>query len=178
MSTRSVNSSIILIWGPTGSSDEGKHQELHSLRIKTIPPLFRSYVLPVQFSADFSLTTILIINKANSFPSVVPDKDVFGASFTLNERCYSISLCAILKETSLNCDQYLLRLAQTVRMDLTSGLGIDVSEVGSLESWVEQAEESGWHVFLDDDEDCEGNEMDSTESQQVTGKSAEVTSGK
>ncbi|MCJ1348689.1 hypothetical protein MMC31_006922 [Peltigera leucophlebia] len=62
-------------------------------------------------------------------------------------------------------------------MDLTSGLGIDVSEVGSLESWVEQAEESGWHVFLDDDEDCEGNEMDSTESQQVTGKSAEVTSG-
>lgn len=37
-------------------------------------------------------------------------------------------------------------------------LGIDISETGSLESWVEQAEESGWHVFLDEDEGCEENE--------------------
>ena len=63
-------------------------------------------------------------------------------------------------------------------MDRASTLGIDVSEVGSLESWVEQAEDSGWHVFLDDDEDCEGNGADSTESPQVTGNSAQVTSGK
>lgn len=73
-----------------------------------------------------------------------------------------------LKETSLDRDQYLLRLAQTVRIDLASSLGIDVSEVASLESWVEEAESSGWHVFLDDDEDdedCEGNETDSTKSQ-------------
>ena len=83
-----------------------------------------------------------------------------------------------LKETSLDRDQYLLRLAQTVRMDLASGLGIDVSEVGSLESWVEQAEDSGRHLFLDYDEDCEGSERDSTESPQVRGKSAEVTSGR
>lgn len=83
-----------------------------------------------------------------------------------------------LKETSLDRDQYLLRLAQTARMDLASSLGIDVSETGSLESWVEDPEDSGWHVFFDDDEDCEGNETDSTESQQATGKLAEVTSGK
>lgn len=62
-------------------------------------------------------------------------------------------------------------------MDLASTLGVDVSQVGSLERWVEEAEDSGWHVFFDDDEDCEENESDSTESQQVTGKSAEVTSG-
>lgn len=63
-------------------------------------------------------------------------------------------------------------------MELASNLGIDVSEAGSLESWVERAESSGWHVFLDDDEDCDGNETDSTKSQHVTGKSAGVTSGK
>lgn len=86
-----------------------------------------------------------------------------------------------LKETSLDRDQYLLRLAQTVRMDLASSLGIDISEAGSLESWVEEAESSGWHVFLDDDEDDEGyggDGTDSTKSQQVTGKSAGLTSGK
>lgn len=83
-----------------------------------------------------------------------------------------------LKETSLDRDQYLLRLAQTVRIDLASSLGIDISEAGSLESWVEQAEESGWHVFLDDDEGCEENEPCSTEPRQVTGESVEITSGK
>ena len=116
MSTRSVNSwpvapfSVNLIWvrpeapRPDALSEERKHQELSlppQTRIKIILSLFRSYVLPVQFSPDFSLTTILIINKAKSFPSVAPDKDVFGASFILNERCYSSSPCAISERNKL-----------------------------------------------------------------------------
>lgn len=97
------------------------------------------------------------------------------------ERCFSISLhVPTLKETSLDRDQYLLRLAQTIRMDLASSLGMDVSEAGSLEYWLERGI-SGWQSLLDDDdddEDCAGNEIDSTEFQQGTGNSAEVTSGK
>lgn len=53
-----------------------------------------------------------------------------------------------------------------------------VSEAGSLESWVEQAGESGWLVLLDDDEGCEEKEAYPTESRQVTGESVEITSEK
>lgn len=87
-----------------------------------------------------------------------------------------------LKETSLDRDQYLLRLAQTIRMDFASRLGIlgiAVSEACSLEYWVEEAI-SDWQSLLDDDdddEDCAGNERDSTEFLEGTRKSAEVTSG-
>lgn len=44
-----------------------------------------------------------------------------------------VFMCPSLKETSLDRDQYLLRLAQTVRIDLASSLGIDIVEAGSLE---------------------------------------------
>lgn len=48
-----------------------------------------------------------------------------------------------LKEISLAPDDYLLRLAETVRIDLASRLGLPPSALGSVESWVEQVEEFG-----------------------------------
>lgn len=81
-----------------------------------------------------------------------------------------------LKETSLDPDDYLLRLAETLRIDLASSLGLPTSAIGSVESWVEQVEEFGLNEFLEDDRDCQEN-ISSMDPQEVGAKLMEVMSG-
>lgn len=79
-----------------------------------------------------------------------------------------------LKETSLDPDHYLSGLAETVRIDLASSVGIPASAIGSAESWVEQVEKFG--LLEDDQEDCLENKPP-MESQGFAGKFMEVMSG-
>ena len=82
-----------------------------------------------------------------------------------------------LKETSLDPDDYLLRLAEMLRIDLASSLGLPTSAIGSVESWVEQVEEFGLKEFLEDDQkDCQEN-IPPMEPQEVGAKLMEVMSG-
>lgn len=46
-----------------------------------------------------------------------------------------------LRETSLDPDEYLLRLATAVRNDLADILGLPTSELGSAKSWLEEVSE-------------------------------------
>lgn len=55
-------------------------------------------------------------------------------------------------------DLCLLRLAETVRIDLAGSLGIPGPAIGSVESWVEEVRKFGLLEFLEDDqEDCHLN---------------------
>lgn len=81
-----------------------------------------------------------------------------------------------LKETSLDPDDYLLRLAETLRIDIAS-LGLTTSAIGYVQSWMEQVEEFGLNEFLEDDqEDCQEN-ISSMDPQEVGAKLMEVMNG-
>lgn len=82
-----------------------------------------------------------------------------------------------LKETSLDPDDYLFRLAATLRMDIASSLGLPASAVGSVESWMEQVGEFALDELLEDDqENCQEN-IPPMEPREVGGKLMEVMSG-
>ena len=85
-----------------------------------------------------------------------------------------------LRKTGLDPDHYLLRLAETIRIDLAGSLRLHDFAIGSVESWVEEVRKFGLLEFLEDDqEDClEDCQESSMESLEVAGRCREVMSGK
>lgn len=88
-----------------------------------------------------------------------------------------------LRETSLEPDEYLLRLAAAVRNDLADTLGLPASELGSAESWLEEVSEEVSKFGLldyDSEEDPEYCQEDkpSMETQEAVENSLEVLNGK
>lgn len=84
-----------------------------------------------------------------------------------------------LGETSLDPNEYLLRLAAAVRNDLANTLGLPGFEFGSAKSWVEEVSKLGL-LDYDSEEDPEYCQEDkpSIEIQKAVENSLEVLNGK
>lgn len=84
-----------------------------------------------------------------------------------------------LRETSLDPDEYLLRLAAAVRNDLADTLGLPAFELGSAESWLEEVSKFGLLDYYseEDPEYCQ-EDKPSMETQEAVENSLEVLNGK
>lgn len=83
-----------------------------------------------------------------------------------------------LRETSLDPDEYLLRLAATVRIDIADTLGLPASELGSVESWVSGVSRFGLLDYDEDDPEYTQEDKPSMESQEAEETFPEVLSSK
>lgn len=83
-----------------------------------------------------------------------------------------------LRETSLDPDEYLLRLAATVRINFADNLGLPTSELGSVESWVDEVRRFGLLDYDEDDPEYTQEDQPSMESQEAVENFPEVLSSK
>lgn len=65
-----------------------------------------------------------------------------------DNRCFHVPT---LKKTNLDPDNYFLRLAKTLKIDLISSLDFFVSAISFVKIWIEKIEEFGLKKFLKDD---------------------------
>lgn len=82
-----------------------------------------------------------------------------------------------LRETGLDPDEYLLRLAATVRFNIADSLGLPASELGSVESWLGQVSRFGLLDYDEDDPEYCQEDKPSMESQEAVDNFPEVLSG-